>query len=218
NAGQALPALKSRQVELGLKNDGDTLDARAALFDIRRPAAHEFHTDDGAPAAGDCSDADPCQRRRDGIARHRGIELEGEWRSGALSLRGSAMWLHARRSGSGHPAINGLEPTNVPARSAKLQAAYNVAALPGLAVVAFVTHEGRRMVLPDNTVATPGWTRVDLGARWTQRVGLQTMTWRVGLDNAFDRRAWQEAPFQFGHAYLYPLAPRTAHASLAVAF
>jgi iron complex outermembrane receptor protein len=218
NAGEALPALKSRQVELGFKHAGDALDWRLAAFDIRRPASNEFHVDDGAPALGDCEDADPCERRTDGIARHRGLEAEAEWRLGALSLRGSAMWLRARRSGSDDPSVNGLRPTNVPARSLKLQAAYNVAALPGLAVVGFVTHEGERMVLPDNSVATPGWTRVDLAARYTQRVGGQPWVWRVGIDNLADRRAWQEAPYQFGHAYLYPLAPRTLRASLNVGF
>jgi len=214
NAGEALPTLKSRQVELGFKQAGDVLDWRVALFDIRRPASNEFHVDDGAPALGDCSDADPCERRTDGTARHRGLEVEAEWRAGALSLRGSAMWLRARRNGSDDPAVNGLRPTNVPTRSLKLQAAYNVPAVPGLALVGFVTHEGERMVLPDNSVATPGWTRVDLGARYTHRVGTQQWVWRAGVDNLADRRAWQEAPYQFGHAYLYPLAPRTLHASL----
>ena len=218
NAGQALPALKSRQLEVGVKHEGPTFDWRVAAFDIRRPATGDFHTDDGAAAIDDCSDADPCLRRTDGSARHRGLEAEAQWQLGALSLRGSAMLLQARRNGSSNPAINGLKPTNVPARSAKLQAAYNVPALPGLAVVGFLTHEGERTVLPDNSVATPGWTRIDLGARYTQRLGAQTWVWRVGVDNIADRRAWKEAPYQFGHAYLYPLAPRTAHASLSVGF
>jgi iron complex outermembrane recepter protein len=216
NAGDALPALKSRQIEVGVKHASESFDWRAAAFDIRRPAAGDFHADDGAPALDDCSDADPCVRRTDGSANHRGIEAEAEWRGGALSLRGSAMLLRARRDGSDNAAVNGLQPTNVPARSLKLQAAYNVPAVPGLAVIGFVTHEGRRMVVPDNSVATPGWTRIDLGARVTQRVGGQTLVWRLGLDNATNRRAWQEAPYQFSHAYLYPLAPRTLHASLAV--
>jgi iron complex outermembrane receptor protein len=219
NAGQALPALKSRQVELGLKHAGDAIDWRIAAFDIRRPVAADFHADDGSPSFDDCADDDPCVRRSDGIARHRGIEAEAEWRAGDLSLRGSALWLRARRSGSDNEAINGLRPTNVPARSVKLQVAYNITAMPGLAVVGFVTHEGRRMVLPDNSIATPGWTRIDLGARWTQRLDDgQSLVWRLGVDNLADRRAWQEAPYQFGHAYLYPLAPRTLHASLAAAW
>jgi len=202
NAGQALPALKSRQIELGFKRAGQTLDTRIALFDLRRPASNDF---EGV-------------RRIDGSAVHRGVEAETEWRAGAWSLRSSAMLLQARRRGSDDAALNGLRPTNVPARSLKLQAAYNVAALPGLAVLGFVTHEGERMVLPDNSLATPGWTRVDLGARYTQRVGASTLVWRAGIDNLADRRAWQEAPFQFGHAYLYPLAPRTWHASLGLRF
>ena len=218
NTGQPLPALKSRQVELGFKQAMATLDWRVALFDIRRPTSNDFHTDDGAPAAGDCTDADPCARRTDGAARHRGLELEGEWQLGGLSLRGSAMWLRARREDSADAALNGLKPTNVPARSEKLQAAYNVRAVPGLAWVGFITHEGERMVLPDNSVATPGWTRVDIGVRYTQRLGAQTLVWRLGVDNLADHRAWQEAPFQFGHAYLYPLAPRTWHASVLASF
>lgn len=218
NTGQPLPALKSRQVELGFKQAMATLDWRVALFDIRRPTSNDFHTDDGVPAAGDCTDADPCARRTDGAARHRGLELEGEWQLGGLSLRGSAMWLRARREDSADAALNGLKPTNVPARSVKLQAAYNVRAVPGLAWVGFITHEGERMVLPDNSVATPGWTRVDIGVRYTQRLGAQTLVWRLGVDNLADHRAWQEAPFQFGHAYLYPLAPRTWHASVLASF
>jgi iron complex outermembrane recepter protein len=218
NRGEALPALKSRQVELGLKHASEAFDARLALFDIRRPAANDFHTDDGAAAQDGCSDTDPCTRRIDGTARHRGIEAEAEWRAGGLALRGSAMLLRARRNGSSDPALNGRQPTNVPTRSLKLQGAYNVAALPGLALVGFVTHEGRRTMLPDNSIATPGWTRIDLGARFTQRAGQQTLVWRLGLDNVTDRRAWQEAPYQFGHAFLYPLAPRTAQASLAIRF
>lgn len=213
NAGQALPALKSRQVELGLKHADEALRWSVALFDIRRPAAGDLAVAGGCAAGSDC-----LLRRTDGDARHRGVEAEAEWRTGALSLRGSVMWLRARREGSDDPSINGLRPTNVPARSIKLQAAYNVESVPGLAWIGFLTHEGQRMVLPDNSIATPGWTRIDLGARYTHGFGAQTLVWRLGIDNVADRRAWQEAPYQFGHAYLYPLAPRTAHASVNLRF
>ena len=47
-----------------------------------------------------------------------------------------------------------------------------------------------------------------------QTLGDAKLVWRIGLDNAADRRAWKEAPYQFGHAYLYPLQPRTWHASV----
>jgi iron complex outermembrane receptor protein len=209
NAGQALPALKSRQIEIGFKHSENSLDWRVAGFDIQRPTWRDV---------GACDIAGSCIRQADGQARHRGIEAEIDWRIGAWNLRSSAMTLQARREGSTNIALNGLRPTNVPASSLKAQAAYNVAALPGLALLGFATREGERMVLPDNSVATPGWTRLDLAARYSHRYGTQTLVWRAGIDNLTNHRAWKEAPYQYDHAYLYPLAPRTLHASVQVNF
>ena len=210
NAGQALPALKSEQVEAGFKHTDGMLGWQVAAFDIRRPVWRDV---------GDCSIAAGCSRTADGQARHRGMEAEADWRSGAWNLRASAMALQARREGSADASLNGLRPTNVPATSLKAQAAYNVAALPGLALLGFVTHEGERMVLPDNSIATPGWTKLDLGLRYSQKLaGKQLLVWRAGIDNLADRRAWKEAPYQYDHAYLYPLAPRTFHASVQASF
>jgi iron complex outermembrane receptor protein len=210
NAGQALPALKSRQIELGYKHAGPTLDWRVAAFDIRRPAWRDIGACD--------STADSCTRQTDGAARHRGIEAEADWRIGPLNLRGSAMLLKARHEDSADAGLNDQRPTNVPARSLKLQAAYNVAQMPGLALLAFVTHEGDRRVTPYDDITTPSWTRLDIGMRYTQRLAGKTVVWRAGIDNVTDHRAWQEAPYQFDHAYLYPLAPRTLHASATFGF
>ena len=209
NAGQALPASKSRQVEAGFKQSSARLDWRAAAFDIVRPAwsdglvCNEFEL---VPNS--------CTRQEDGVAQHRGVELEAEWRAGAWSVRGSAMALRARRDGAADASLNGLRPVNVPVTSLKLQGVYNVRAVPGLALLGFVIHEGERMVLANNQIATPGWTRLDLGARWTQKSAGRTLVWRAGLDNVTNTRAWKEAPLQYGHVYLYPLAPRTLRLSL----
>jgi iron complex outermembrane recepter protein len=200
NAGVALPALRSRGLELGYKHHGEQVDWALAAFDIQRPEWADL---------GACDEAATCTRAADGQSRHRGLEGESEWRSSRWSVRGSAMWLQARREGSVQPGLNGLQPTNVPSYSVKLQSAYNVAAAPGLALLGFLTHEGRRMVLPDNSIDTPGWTRLDVAARYQQRLGAGSIVWRIGVDNLLDKRAWKESPYQFGHAYLYPLQPRT---------
>ena len=209
NAGQALPALKSRQLELGFKHGTDNLDWRIAAFDILRPAWRDI---------GSCDVAGSCTRQADGDARHRGIEAEVDWRSGPWNLRASAMALQARRQGSADASLNGLRPTNVPSASLKAQAAYNVAALPGLALLGFVTHEADRMALPDNSIQTPGWTRIDLAMRYRQKLAGQDVTWRAGIDNIANQRAWKEAPYQYDHAYLYPLAPRTLRTSAQLSF
>ena len=209
NAGEALPTLISRQLEAGIKHHSSALDASMAAFDIQRPAASDI---------GKCSLPLSCSWQIDGSWHHSGLEAEAEWRAGAFSLRGSALALRARREGAAAPSANGLRPTNVPAFSLKLQVAYNLAAVPGLALLGFITHEGQRMVLRDNSIATPGWTRLDLAARYSTRIGGQSTVLRLGLDNALNQRAWKEAPYQFGHTYLYPLAPRTLHASAQFSF
>lgn len=209
NPGRALPALKSRQVELGYKQRGDNVDAGVAVFEVRRPAWADI---------GSCDDDNTCTRRADGEARHRGLEADIDWRAGAWNLRASAMALQARRRGSADANVEGKRPTNVPDLALKTQATYNVAALPGLALLGFVTYEGDRAVLPDNSIRIGGWTRVDLGLRYATTLAGHTMTLRAGIDNVADRRAWKESPYQFSHAYLYPMAGRRGHASVNVQF
>ena len=207
NRGEALPALKSRQIEVGLKGSNERFEWNLALFDVKRP----LFVDLGA-----CDGDNSCTRQVDGQARHRGVEASGAFHEGAWTLQAGTQWLRARIEGSATPTNNGLQPTNVPASTVKLQASYAVPALAGLVLQAKVAHESRRMVLPDNSASIPGYTRTDLAARYETRGSGTQWTWRAGIDNLFDQRAWREAPYQFGHAYLFPLAARTLRLSVQV--
>jgi iron complex outermembrane receptor protein len=77
--------------------------------------------------------------------------------------------------------------------------------------------ESDRIVLEDNSARIPGHARVDVGARYTQGTRAGSLTFRAGIDNLFDRRAWKESPFEFSHVYLFPLAPRTVRLSVEAA-
>ncbi|MBS0304597.1 MAG: TonB-dependent siderophore receptor [Proteobacteria bacterium] len=206
NAGESL-ALQSRQLELGLKHGDEALEASLTLFDIDRGVAADLGSCDG-PAT--------CRHVADGSARHRGVEATWQGRAGRWGWQTSAMWLDARRRGSAQAGIDGSRPTNVPAATLRLGGAYHPAAVSDLALQAAWLAESNRVVLPyDQSVRIPGWSRLDLDARWRTRWAGTALTWRVGVDNVFDRRAWKESPYQFGHVYLYPLAPRTWRASVA---
>ena len=207
NRGEALPALKSRQVEVGLKGANERFEWNLALFDVKRP----LFVDLGA-----CKVDNSCTRQVDGQARHRGVEASGALREGAWTLQAGTQWLRARVEGSAAPSNNGLQPTNVPASTFKLQVSYAMPAVAGLVLQAKVARESRRMALPDNSASIPGYTRTDLAARYETRGSGTQWTWRAGIDNLFDQRAWREAPYQFGHAYLFPLAPRTLRLSVQV--
>ncbi len=204
NAGEAFTQT-SRQVEIGARGTTGLVDWNAALFEIRRPRLGDF---------GPCDADDSCVRRPDGEQHHRGLEAGLALRLDAWTLRAGAQWLRARVEGSADPAIDGQEPTNVPARTLKLQAERRLAALPGLTLQGALVAESRRQALPDNSAQIGGWSRVDVAARYDTRWAGTALTWRAGVDNLADRRAWRESPYQFGHAYLFPLAPRTLRVSL----
>jgi iron complex outermembrane recepter protein len=202
NRGQALPALRSKQIELGLKQSTNGLAWSVVAFDIQRPQATDR-----------CDDANPplCERVVGEQARHRGLNATAQWRLGAFELQGSAQTLRAR--------LAGQEPANLPRHSLRVQVARSLPLAGGEAQLqAALAHEGSRAVVAGEALRAPAWTRIDLGAQWRGTVGAQAVTARIGIDNVADTRAWRETPYQFGHAYLFPLAARSWRASLSTAF
>ena len=204
NAARALPALESRQLEAGVKHVRDGLEATLAAFSITRPQSGDIGACDGSDGS--------CTRANDGQAVHRGLEASLATQRGAWRWQASALLLHARREAAADPATNGLEPVNVPPRSLRLQAGYTIGS--GIEMQAALSHESDRAVLPDNSARIPSWTRLDVGLKVQQRLSDATLTWRAGIDNLADQRAWKESPYQFSHAYLFPMAPHTVRLSL----
>jgi iron complex outermembrane receptor protein len=203
NAGQALPALKSRQLEIGIKGRTEQMNWNLTAFDIDRPV---YARDNSVI---------PGPLRSDGSARHRGVEAGIDARTGAWTWAVSAMLLHAERTDSADPLVDGQRPPNVPERVLKLQTQYAVPGQAGLNLQGGIVAESDRTLLPnDGATRIAGWARVDLGVRYAQKIDTRTLVWRVGVDNVLDRRAWQESPYQFEHVYLYPMAPRTWRVSL----
>ncbi len=202
NAGVALPALKSRQWELGLKGGQEAFSWQLAWFNIHRPAsnldacARLFIT--------------PCVGGYDGQAVHQGLEANAQWTQGPWRLGGSVMLLDAERQGStAEPGVNGRRPTNVPATVLRLNAGWRFASVPGLELTGRVSREGKRNVLPDGSIQLPAWTRLDAALAYSTRMRGVATSWTLGVDNVFDRRYWKESPHQFGHVYLYPGSVRT---------
>jgi iron complex outermembrane recepter protein len=205
NVGQVLPARRSRQSEIGIKSARQQpLSWAVTVFQIERPVNNL----DACGLIGNFS----CVVRPDGNAVHQGLEASAQWQTGAWQLGGSATSLRAKRVGSSEAlAINGLKPTNVPSHILRLNAGYRIA--PEWLISAHLSHEGRRAILPDNSLFLSAWTRLDASLKWdTQTQGVKT-TWQLSVNNLAGKRFFQESPYQFGHAYLFPAAPRTLRLS-----
>ena len=122
NAGQALPAAESRQIEVGVKGGAEHAEWSAAAFDIRRPLFGDIAT--GGPCG-----VVQCTRGLVGNQRHQGVEGSLAWRGGAWGVRAGAQWLHARVEVPSDPTQDGKRPTNVPAVTARLQADWQLPVL-----------------------------------------------------------------------------------------
>ena len=220
NAGVALPALKSRQVELGIKGEsrnGESTQAQerhswqVALFRIQRPMTN----------LEDCANLGltPCLGQNDGEAVHSGLEASTQWTSGPWRLNGGLTVINAVRQGSTvNPGANGKRPTNVPDYVVRAQAAWRVTGTPGMELQAGLSHEGVRAVLADGSISLPSWTRLDAGVRYDTRMGNTPTTWTLGIENLLDSRYWQESPTQYGHVFLYPGAARTLRLAMQASF
>jgi iron complex outermembrane receptor protein len=209
NTGRPLPALRSRQTEIGIKAEDQGLRWSVAAFDIARPVSGDI---------GACDADATCTRQMDGEARHRGLELAAGWQSGPWNLDSGLTLIDAKRQGAiVDQTLNGKRPINVPSQIVRAAVAYRVAALPGLTVQGQLSHEGRRAVLADESVMLPAWTRFDASLRYETKVGGAATTWMLGVDNLANKRYWKESPTTFGHIYLYPGAPRTVRLSVTAA-
>ena len=209
NANQALPALKSTQKEIGIKGSVQSMRWNATFFDIERPVSGD-RLNGGATQ---CGTAGSCTRVMDGDVRHRGLELGWGTTIGSWALDANGTWLHATRRGSAiDPNVNGLKPTNVPSHILRLNAAYRIA--PAWLLGAHISHEGRRAILPNNSLFLPAWTRLDASLKWDTELSGMKSTLQIGVNNLLDKRFYQESPYQFGHAYLFPTQPRTLRLSL----
>ena len=46
----------------------------------------------------------------------------------------------------------------------------------------------------------------------------QPNTWSLTVDNVANRRYFKESPYQYGHVYLFPGAPRTVKLAVQTSF
>jgi len=202
NAGQPLPTLKSEQAEIGIKSNSKQLNWNITAFSVTRPVSGDLGT---------CDLPGTCTRQIDGEARHRGIELGASGTTGPWTLGASATWLQAERQGSTiDPSLNGKQPTNVPETIVRANAAWRVPGVAGLSLLGTLSYEGSRTVLPDESMTLPAWTRLDLGVRYETRMGKFPTTLSLLVDNVANSHYFTESPYQYGHVYLFPAAPRIA--------
>jgi iron complex outermembrane recepter protein len=179
NANESLPPLTSRQAELGVKTDGGSWGASAALFRVKRGAAY---ADYSSNPQGIYVQA--------GELRYQGLELAGHatlqrW----LTVNAGATWLDAEYRAT-TPALVGNRIESTPRFSAVLGAEAKVPQVPGLSFQADASHVGAQQANSANTFEVPSATLFNAGASYRTRFDGHYVTLRVQVNNLANRAYW----------------------------
>ncbi|EIM04434.1 TonB-dependent siderophore receptor [Rhodanobacter denitrificans] len=210
NGGTTLAPMLSRQLEAGVKYDwSDALSLNAALYRIRQ--AYQFAQPDSTPEGFTF-----VQR---GSEVHSGLELGAAGRiSDDLRLTASINLIRARTQDTGTLAYEGHQVINVPRLRSAVYLDYRLPFAPQLSLLGGWRYAGSNPATPEGTVKVPAYHVFDAGLRYESRWRDHALTWRLNVDNVFDRFYWRDTGSTGGDRYLFPGAPRLARLSLTVAF
>lgn len=203
NAGEVLEPFTGEQVEAGVKYDAGDFGATVSLFQLTRPNAIVVNQRFAAS----------------GEQENSGLEVSvfGEPAEG-FRLIGGATFIDAELSRTEGGLNEGNAPIGVPEIQANLNAEWDVAALPGLTLDGRIVHTGEQFVNAANTARLEGWTRVDIGARYTLEMAERPVTLRARLENLTNEAYWASTGGFPGANYLILGNPRTLMVSASVDF
>lgn len=210
NEGTILQPLLARQTEAGVKYAwSNTFNLTAALYDIRQPYqfARPDQTDAGFTFV------------QSGNEVHRGLELNAAGQlTNHLRLTASLNLLRARTEDTGSPTYENHQVVNVPALRSALYLDYRLPFAEGLSVLGGWRHASSNVATPDGLTRVPSYNVFDAALRYTRDFNGHAMTWRLNVDNVFNRSYWRDTGSALGDSYLFPGAPRLARLSLTFAF
>ncbi|ETF01498.1 TonB-denpendent receptor [Advenella kashmirensis W13003] len=203
NRNEVFKPARTKQMEAGVKVDMGDYGASLAVFQLEKP---EFYLDSQTnifSAAGE--------------QRNRGLELSiyGQPAEG-VRLIGGVTLMNARLQKTQDGVNDGNHAVGVPRFQATMGAEWDPSFAPGLTLQGYVTRRGAQYVNKENEGRIPGWTRVDLGARYTTKLAGRQTTFRFGVDNVFNKRYWATVAPQFGQ--LTAGKGRTVKASVSLSF
>lgn len=206
NGSTFLPAMQSRQRELGVKYAAtDGLMLGAAVFRTTQPFQY---------AKPDASEAG-FTFVQEGTQAHTGLELTANGQvTERLALNASATVLQARARDAGTAFYDGQQLVNVPKVRAAVHVDYALPFVAGLAVSGGWRYASSNAATVDGSVKAPSYSVFDAGVRFQHALREHPVTWTLSVDNVFDRFYWRDTGSSYGDYYLFAGAPRQARLSV----
>jgi len=202
NEGESLGAQESKQLEAGIKYRVGGATYTMAIFEIEKMLEYHNHVTNYFV--------------QDGVQSHQGIELNvnGEL-TNDLSVVASVTAINAKLTKlEGEPALNGNRPANVPKFQANIFLDYRL--VEDFHSNLGVFYVGERQQNVQNSLSVPSYTRVDAGFRY--QLNAIDMTFRLKLENIFDKEYWLSAGAKGVDWGVIPGRGRTAILSASIEF
>lgn len=180
NAGEVFAPYKSKQREIGVKFDREHLAITISAFQIAKPSGR----------------IDPVSMvySLNGEQRNRGVEanLFGEPAHGVRLLAG-LMYLDPKLTKTQGGLNDGNDAIAAPRWSANLGGEWDVPGWSGVTLSGRMLYTSAQYLDAENTLKIPGWTRLDVGARYFTRIGNTPVTLRANVENLLNRDYWASA-------------------------
>lgn len=211
---QVMAPRRTEQVEMGSKYaiNNDSLFS-FTIFQAERP--NEYAKDYG-------QDADNIYRStlvQEGKVTNTGAEATLAFKAtNRLNLLSSAMYLEAKQSGASLISQNGKQAVGIPHWKAVIFADYLLPQVENLSVQGGWTYISSKGVTLDNSITAPGYHKFDAGLKYVDQLGSGQTTYRLNIENLFDKFYWRDVSQTYGSNTLYPGAPRIFRASVTFDF
>jgi iron complex outermembrane receptor protein len=206
---QVMAPRRTEQVEIGSKYsmNADSLFS-FAIFQSERP--NEYAIDYG-------QDDDEFYRStlvQDGKVTNTGAEATLAYKAtNRLNILSSAMYLESKQSGAVLSGQNGKQAIGIPHWKAVLFADYLLPQVENLSIQGGWTYISSKGVTLDNSIKAPGYHKFDAGLKYIDRLGSSQATYRLNIENLFDKYYWRDVSQTYGSNTLYPGIPRIFRAT-----
>ena len=133
-------------------------------------------------------------------------------------MLGGLTLLDAEQKETGSAVTDGKDVIGVPKRQGSIGIDWRVPGVTGLSLDARVVASGSSYANATNTLRVPGWSRLDIGARYVTEMAGKLVTLRARIDNVTDRDYWASVGGYPGSGYLVLGNPRTFSLTASVEF
>ncbi|GGY03599.1 TonB-dependent receptor [Paludibacterium paludis] len=177
NAGELFSPYKTRQKEIGLKVDSGEFTHTVSLFQIRRPGSFTDPVTNVFSFGGE-------QRNRGVEWSFFGVPAKG------VRLMGGAAYVDPEVTRTSVVGGQGKQATGIPKLQGKLGMEWDVPAVQGLTLTGNATAVSRQYINADNSLAVPGRTTYDAGARYATQVAGRPLMLRASILNVTNKAYW----------------------------